>query len=47
MGTTTRHRGDPESGPRTGLKRSLMRTIRQIPAYLRLLGGLILSLIHI
>ncbi|MFN9100747.1 MAG: YkvA family protein [Gemmatimonadaceae bacterium] len=41
MGTTTRHRGDPESGPRTGLKRSLMRTIRQIPAYLRLLGGLI------
>jgi uncharacterized membrane protein YkvA (DUF1232 family) len=38
---TSRRRRDPESGPRTGLKRSVMRTIRQIPSYLRLLGGLI------
>jgi uncharacterized membrane protein YkvA (DUF1232 family) len=41
MAMTSRRRRDPESGPRTGLKRSVMRTIRQIPAYLRLLAGLI------
>lgn len=41
MSTTTRRRRDPEAGPRTGVKRSLMRTIRQIPSYLRLLTGLI------
>lgn len=29
------------SGPRTGMKRSVMRIIRQIPSYLRLLVGLI------
>ncbi len=28
-------------GPRTGMKRSVMRVIRQIPSYLRLLVGLI------
>lgn len=29
------------SGPQTGMKRSVMRVIRQIPSYLRLLVGLI------
>lgn len=29
------------NGPRTGMKRSVMRIIRQIPSYLRLLVGLI------
>jgi len=28
-------------GPRTGMKRSVMRVIRQIPSYLRLLVGLV------
>lgn len=31
----------PGRGPRTGMKRSVMRVIRQIPAYVRLLAGLI------
>jgi len=31
----------PSRGPRTGMKRSVMRVIRQIPSYLRLLAGLI------
>lgn len=30
-----------ERGPRRGMKRSVMRVIRQIPSYLRLLVGLI------
>lgn len=29
------------AGPRTGMKRSVMRAIRQIPSYLRLLVGLL------
>ncbi|MFN9794806.1 MAG: YkvA family protein [Gemmatimonas sp.] len=28
-------------GPRTGMKRSVMRVVRQIPSYLRLLVGLV------
>ena len=32
--------GRLSEGPRTGAKRAVMETIRQIPAYLKLLGGL-------
>lgn len=34
-------RDDSERGPRTGAKRSVMRAIRQLPSYVRLLFGLI------
>ncbi len=37
--TRSRHRG--ASGPRTGARRTLLGTITQIPAYLRLMGGLL------
>jgi uncharacterized membrane protein YkvA (DUF1232 family) len=37
-----RPRTEPEEGaPRTGAKRTLVDVIKQIPAYLRLLGGLL------
>jgi uncharacterized membrane protein YkvA (DUF1232 family) len=33
--------GEPAARPQTGLKRSVVRAIRQIPSYLRLLVGLV------
>ena len=32
---------EPAARPQTGMKRSVLRAIRQIPSYLRLLGGLV------
>src|SRR5579885_1456881 len=44
-GTSTRRRRDPDSpavgSPRTGAKRTVMYYIRQLPQYVRLLGGLL------
>jgi uncharacterized membrane protein YkvA (DUF1232 family) len=40
-GARTRSRRRGGSGPRTGARRTLLGTITQIPAYLRLMGGLL------
>ena len=40
-GASARSRGRGASGPRTGARRTLLGTITQIPAYLRLMGGLL------
>lgn len=40
-GARARSRGRRASGPRTGARRTLLGTITQIPAYLRLMAGLI------
>ena len=40
-GRGTRPAGDPLTAPRTGAKRTVIYYMKQLPAYLRLLGGLL------
>lgn len=43
MAATARKRDPMRSGPRTGAKRTVMSYIRELPNYVRLLGGLIVD----
>lgn len=41
--SAARARSDGETAPRTGAKRTVMYYMKQLPAYLRLLGGLLVD----